>query len=321
MIAAIAIVCLTPWVALNLHVFGDLTPGARGARITDTAPQPFVASFVPLDIAVFILSYWAGGPWGTLPFAGALAVLGGLIALMAPAGIIKELRSRTGAVAIGPLVVATATVVSMCGLALSLPITGHFEFVAPGRYAYPVLPAAASLCALGLCAVVTGALARRLVAAAYGALAAVMLVTGPVSVPPAAVGLVAPPSSARIVDVQAADEQDGFAIRVDRVALDETAHATWIEVSATNSGSAEAEWGVVPVATANGAVARGEYPKSTQLPGDVDPGGAVSGWIYVPLDPSAVRAGGSLTLRFENVAVNNYRTVRNFDLSVRLAGI
>jgi hypothetical protein len=320
LICLIAVACLAPWFALNLHIFNGLTPGARVARISDSVPKPFSAGFVLLDIAVFVLTYWAGEPWGVLPFAGALAVLGGLIALMALAGIIKQLRSRTNAVRSGPLAVAIASVAVMVGLTLFLPATGGFEFVAPGRYAYPALPAAASLCALGLCTVVAGAGARRLVVAAYGALSIVMLAAGAVSGPPEAAGSGTPPPTARILAVQAAGQRNGFAIRVDQLALDDAAHAIWVEVSVTNSGSSEAEWGVVPLATTNNEVVSGDYSRSTQLPGDIEPGSTVTGWLYIPLDPSRLRATGSVTLRFVDVASNDYRAVGDIDLFLRLAG-
>lgn len=77
----------------------------------------------------------------------------------------------------------------------------------------------------------------------------------------------------------------------------------WIHVTASNSGAVEAEWNPTPVA----AGVTADYARSTHLPGDIDPGATVSGWIYIPVQ---TRPGGQpVAVRFRDVAVDNYRTV------------
>jgi hypothetical protein len=105
------------------------------------------------------------------------------------------------------------------------------------------------------------------------------------------------------------------------VALDAAARVTWIEVSATNEGRTEAEWGVVPVVSVDGVIAYGDYWRSTRLPGDIDPGQTVTGWVLVPLDPSHIRAQSSLTVRFPDVAMNSYQTVGDIELRASLTGV
>lgn len=316
---AIAIVCLAPWFLLNLHDYGTPLRSARVARLSDAVPGQLNGPFVVLDVAVFVLTYWTGEPWGALPLAAPLAVLGALIAMAVPVGIVKLLRNRgtTGSKAVVWVVVAAAA--GMVGLALFLPASGSFEFVAAGRYAYPALPAAAALGAIGICTVLRNHLAQRVAVAIYAALAVLALGLGALGLPtPPQPGAGVPPSDATFESVNVSGHMQSVNITIDRVALDRTGKATWFEVAVSNAGPEEAEWTVPPVVSAGSTGAIGEYVKSTHLPGDIDAGQTVSGWLYVPLDPAAIDGARSLHLRFVDVALGDYQTIGDVDLAVPL---
>src|SRR6267142_4508632 len=314
---AIAVLCLSPWFFLNLQKYGGVMPGVHSGRLSDALPGPLTPAFIPLDIAVFHLTYWTGEPWGALPLAGVMVVLGGLIALMALAGVVRLLRSRALPVPHGPLAVAAAALAGLIALSLLLPATVGFEFSGPGRYAYPALPAAATLCAIGVVAVLPNAFARRTLVAAYAVLAVAMLAGGAAGLPPRPdAGARTPPALARTMQVSASGQLAGVTITVDRVALDPDAKAMWFAVSVTNSGPDEAEWTVPPAVSEGEVAAAGQYLKSTQMPGDIDPGQTLKGWLYVPLDPAALRAGGTLQLRFRDVAADGYRTVGDIVIAI-----
>jgi hypothetical protein len=66
--------------------------------------------------------------------------------------------------------------------------------------------------------------------------------------------------------------------------------------------------------------AAGQYLKSTQMPGDIDPGQTQKGWLYVPLDPSELRSGRTLQLTFRDVAVDGYRTVGDIVIAIPVDG-
>jgi hypothetical protein len=307
---------------VNLQNYGALTPGALAARVSDALPGPPTASFVALDLAVFVLTYWTGEPWGALPLAAPFAVLGGLIAFMAPVGVVKLLRTPARSAVRGPVVAATLAVLGMIAVSLLLPVTASYEFVGPGRYVYPALPAVAATCAIGMFAVLPNAVARRGVAAVYATLAVIILAGGAAGLPGApGPGTGAPAADARIVGVAASGTMQGMSIRVDRVALDPGARATWLEVTVSNSGPDEAEWTVSPIVFRGDVIANGDYLKSTHLPGDIDAGQTVTGWLFIPIDPAGIAAGESLHVRFPDVTADGYRNVGDIDLEIPLAGV
>ena len=316
---AIAVACLGPWFLINVHNYGALTPGALASKVSDALPGPLTAAFAALDLAVFELTYWTGEPWGALPFSALLAVIGGLIALMAPVAVIKLLRAHAPSAARAPLAVASLAVLGMIGVALLLPVTASFEFVGPGRYVYPALPATAAIFALGICTVLPTARTQSALAAVYAAVAVFMLGAGAAGLPAApSAGTGNPPPEATTFSVAASGERQGVSIRVDRIALDPVARATWLDVSVSNSGPDEAEWSVFPVVSARGVIANGNYAKSTHLPGDLDAGQTVAGWLFIPIDPAILHSGDALHVRFPDVTADGYRTVGNVELVIPL---
>jgi hypothetical protein len=311
-----------PWFVLNLHLYGGLTPGARALRLGDGLPGSLTPEFVVADVTTFLITWWSGEPWGTLPLALPFVLFGVLIALMAPVAVNKLLRDQAGSRAQGRLVVATAAVVGMMAAALSLPAISQFSFVGHGRFAYPAVSAAAVLLALGLSEVVTRAFIRRSVAAAYALVVVVMLVVGAANFharPRLEPGPGVPSADARMVSVSASGQLEGVTINVDHIAFDYGAKAIWFEVTATNRSSARVDWPVVPLAYGDGAALNVDYLRSTHMPGDIDPGQSVKGWLRVDFDPARVHSNDEVLLRFPDVAADHYRTVADIDIRVSLS--
>jgi len=317
--AAVAAACLLPWFLINSHVYGAFLPYVHTDRLAGSLPTPFTPPFVLVDVAVFFLSFWSGEPLGSVPLAGPFVVVCGLVALVAAAGLIGLLRRRPLAVPAGPLVVASVAVCGLVGITLLLPAGAGFEFTGPGRYAYPALPAIAALTGLGIHSAIPNPVARRAFTAFYGLAAVVVLAAVAAGLPnDKQPGSGAPPADARIEAVSATNNLGGTVIRIDGVALDDAAKGTWIRVTVANSGSDEAEWTVAPVVSVGDLVAVGDYLRSTHLPGDVDSGQTVTGWLFVPLDPVNLHVGQLLHVRFPDVAIDGYRTVGDVDLDFPL---
>jgi hypothetical protein len=317
-LVTVAVACLIPWFMINLHLYGVPLPGQHADRLTDALPMSPALTWALLDVGVFNLTYWTGEPFGSLPFAAQFTIFGLLLALMAVAGIVWLVRTRSKQVASGPLWVAIVATMGLVGLALVLPATAGFVYAAPGRYAWAALPAAAALCGLGIATVLRNTVARRTLGTLYGVAAAgLLLLYAGVPVGEAA-GPGAPPAGAAERQVSAQGEMAGVVLSIDQIAMDPSAHALWVAVTATNSGPTEAEWTPAPVASAGSAIAYGDYLRSTHLPGDLDPGQTVAGWLFIPIDPAKLHAGDSLRLRFPAVAVDRYRTVADIEVVVQL---
>jgi len=87
----------------------------------------------------------------------------------------------------------------------------------------------------------------------------------------------------------------------------------------TNSSPVEVDWPMVPVASVGNVVFNVEYLKSTPLPGDIDAGQSVTGWLFVAVDPAQLHVSDHVLLRFQDVAVDNYRTVQDVDVLVDIS--
>jgi len=316
---AVAVACLLLWFLINTHVYGVYVPSARTNRLSGMLPMSFQPAFVGFELAFFVISYWSGEPLGELPMAAPFVALSCLLSLIAVAGLVKLLNPF--AIPAGPLVVAAAAVCGMAAAALLLPATAGFEFAGPGRYAYTALPAGAALFGLGIYSAMARGFARWTLSGLYAAAAIGIVVAAalwPAAGPVPGPGR--PPSDARLIDATGSGALQGVAIRVDRIALDPARNATWFEVTITNSGSGEVEWSVTPIVSAGGVTAHGDYMHSTHMPGDIDAGQSATGWVLVQLDPASVRRGGSVRLRFPDVALDGYVVVEDVVFDVKVAG-
>jgi len=110
----------------------------------------------------------------------------------------------------------------------------------------------------------------------------------------------------------------GFSITIDSVALDPARKGTWFHVTVENSGPDEAEWSPAPAVSTGSEIAYGDYSKSTPLPGDVEPGQKLTGWLFVALDPDLMHRGEAVRLRFAGVAVNGYSAVGDVLIDVNV---
>ena len=304
--SAVAAACLVPWFAINYLNYGAISPLGLTSRLTQTLPMPVTPALLGVDVAFFLLTYWTGEPLGALPFAAPFVVLASLTALMAAAGVAVAVRRLESSH--GQLLMAIAATGGIVVLTLFLPSASGFDFLGPGRYAYPALPATGALMALGIDSALRRAYARRALSGFYGLTAAAILVGGALGLgaeasPP---GSGVPPTSADVVTSGATGQLEFVSIEVDRVALDGAGRATWLHVNVTNAGSTEVEWNPAPTISVGGETRAADYARSTHLAGDVESGQSISGWIYVPV---GVHRGDAIELRFSNVALDGYRKV------------
>ncbi len=305
----VTLACLAVWFAINLHLYGVPVPSLRTNRLSIVPPLPFDVRFIPFELAFFVVTYWSGEPLGVLPFATAFVALGAALTLIAAAGLVR-LRGSGGVV----LVCLTA-LAGMAAVALVLPATAAFQFAGPGRYEYAALPATAALLAAGLVLAIPPELPRLTLASMYGFLAAVLLVGGAAGAgsQPEPGGARVPPPGSPLVTSSTRAAFGGVSIGVEGVAFDASNHGTWLAVSATNRSASEAEWSPVPAVHSGSQSVAADYARSTQLPGDLEPGQSVSGWVYVPAE---FGRGQVLRVVFSGVATAGYQAVGDVTLEV-----
>lgn len=304
---------LLPWLAVNHALYGSIFRGARISRLTPTLPEPFSLHFIPFDALFFTLSYWGGDPLGSLPLASGVIVLGTLLVLIATFGVARVAVAGKTDPAFAIALIAVAAVV---GLALALPATTGYQFAAPGRYALPGLAAIAPLTVIGISWALPRVFAVRYLAGLYALVAVTALISEMVPQPALESGPQAPPASARLETAGVAGYVGGLILSVDQVAVDQSANALWLGVTLRNSGAGEAEWSGTAMVTGSGGTAWSDYATSTHLPADIDPGQTVTGWLKVPLGSIGAGPGRELSLRFPDVAADNYRVVEDVDLRV-----
>ena len=304
--------CVTPWLLFNLQTYGDPIGATRIGHLFSALPLPVTPAFMVVDAAFFVVTFWGGEPLDALPEASAVIAIGVLVAVIAAFGLVLGRRL----VARPPLVVYLVAVGGLVTVAFILP--GASLASSHGRYLYPGVPAVAALMSSGLFLAVSNHLVRRAILGIYAASAVVAMGSGVVAwvAPVSEPSIGSPPASATVTSVDVDGTAQGFSIRIDRVATDAADRSIWLHVSATNDGFEEIDWTVTPTVTAGPASATADYRRSTKLPGDVDPGHTVDGWIFTPLDPDVTRPGSTLVVRFPDVAPASYRSVTDIVLVV-----
>ena len=92
----------------------------------------------------------------------------------------------------------------------------------------------------------------------------------------------------------------------------------WIDVRAENSGSGPIDWSPAPEVQRSGNVlAVADYSRSSQLPGTLEAGQVVAGWLR--LGPAThIRGHPSVAVVFRDVAENGYRQIGDLVLVSQL---
>lgn len=260
----------------------------------------------------------ASAPWLTIALSAsvALGVIGALLAVFSGVGLWRASRVPSPQV---PLhrptlaVLATATAGIFVAAVLT-PLLLQVEILVPGRYLYPALPAIAALLVAGLAVELKPGPTR----AAIAVLAALSIVV-------LAVFMAQPPSGPRgpgrplNAATQTRSDQGTFgSLTVNAVSCAGDATGSWVEVTAVNVGSSALDWVPAPIVSAHGAVlATSDYRRSTQIPGTLEAGESVTGWLWLA-DHATLGGSRAVTLTFPGVALDSYHRIGNLELATTL---
>jgi hypothetical protein len=330
---------VSPWLLTNLLRFGTLT---QYSAVTAwwPAPPPADAGFLALSTLKMVSTFLvdvpygvlASAPWLTIALSAsvALGVIGAVLAVFSGVGLWHAARDReshlpsthrgegqgeglTPGVRIHrpPLAILATATAGIFVVAVLTPLVEQLAILVPGRYLYPALPAITALLVAGLAVELKPGPTRAAVAL-LGALSIVVLtvfMAQPLSGPQG-------PGYPRTASTQARSDQGTFgSLTVTAVSCAADSTGLWIQVTALNAGSGAIDWLPAPVVSARGTViTASDYRRSTQLPGTLEAGESVTGWLWLG-DTAAFGGTTTVTLTFPAVALDSYHRIGDLQLT------
>lgn len=315
---------VSPWLLTNLVRFGSLTPRSAEAAWWPVQPLSTDPGFWALSTLRMVSTFLVDVPYGVLPSAPwltialsaslALGVIGALLAVFSAIGLWRAARDRESPISRPALaVLATATAGITLAAVLS-PLLLQVAIEVPGRYLYPALPAIAALLVTGLVVELKPAPTRAAIAvlAALSIVVLAVFLTSPVSGPQG-------PGHPVNASTQARSDQGSFGpLTVSALSCAGDSTGSWIRVTALNAGSGPIDWMPAPAVSAHGTVlATSDYRRSTQLPGTLEAGESVTGWLWLG-DRQALGGARAVTLTFPGVAVDSYHRIGDLELTTNL---
>ena len=332
--AVVSTAVVSPWLLTNLIKFGSLTQLSAEAAWWPAPPPSADPGFWALSTVKMVSTFLVDVPYGVLPTATwlnialtatlALSVIGTLLAVFAAVGLWRVARSPSphrgegwgeGRRSKPTLAVLATATLGITVAAVLTPLLVRLAVLVPGRYLYPALPVIAALLVAGL--------AVELKPAATKAAVAVLVV---LSVLVLAVFLAQPlsgpqgPGQPLNASTQLRSDQGSlwlFTVTAEKCASDPST-GVWMQVTALNGGSGTADWLPAPIVSAHGAtLAASDYRRSTQLPGTLQAGESVTGWLWLG-DRGALAGAGTITLTFPGVALDSYHQVGDLTVMTTL---
>ncbi len=308
--AAVTAIVVAPWVLINEHVYGKALPPHDFMSAVFLVPKlsPAVARG---DVGHALQTYFTGEPVGVMPLANPVIEFAGFWILAACLGLVLLPIARRPFTP-GTLLVLAIAVGGEMALGIVMPVFSQVGGFTPGRYLYPIAPAAATLLAAGTWSLLPIPPARAsMVICMVGVTAASVSAflhgfTGDRQVlekhytPPPSAGV---PVNARgtFGDVQ---------VLVDRFVDDSANGNVWIHVVVDNPTAKSIEWWPRPDIKLDGApMTRTDYGRSQPLPETVEPGQHDDVWLVAPL--SGHGPFHRMDVIFEVVAAHDYRMFGN----------
>jgi hypothetical protein len=316
---------VSPWLVTNLVRFGSLTQLSAEATWWPVPPPTADPGFWALSTLKMVSTFLVDVPYGVLPSAPwltialsatlALSVIGALLAVFSAVGLWRAARDPGSPVSRPTLAVLATGTAGITAAAILTPLLVQLAVLVPGRYLYPALPAIAALLGAGLVVelkpAVTGTAVTALAALSVVVLA--VFLAQPMSGPQGPGHPVGDSSHLR-------SDQGAFGpltVTVGNCSSDPST-GIWVQVTAVNSGPGPLDWMPAPVVSANGTIlATSDYRRSTQLPGTMEAGESVTGWLWLA-DRATLGGTRSATLTFPGVAYDSYHQVGDLQVMTEL---
>ncbi len=308
--AALALAVLTPWLALNLAVYGHPVPTREVDQLLGSffGENVITPRLVATSFKNGYATFWSGEPWDSLPIVRPLTALALLWCLAAMVGIQRMLRAP-GSRAMTAVV--TAISVGTAVWAFVAMLLSHIGGYMPGRYVYPALVAIAVVLVHGGAAAFGPGRLRALAVAGFAGYVAIAGAdiagyAGGLSSVERHPSLV-PPAAGREQAVAATGSMGPVTVTFDRVVRDAAQRRIYAHLRVVNGGDSTMEWWPVAVLAYPGQpVINSDYPEGDRLPEQMPAGTVKEGWVVFDQVPAAALSG-SLQLGFLGVASGGYR--------------
>ena len=308
--AGVAGVVVAPWVFVNERLYGHAVPPHSFMSAVFLAPKMSLR-VARGDVVHALGTYWGGEPAGVLPLGDPVLQYALFWTLAACAGLALVVFSSRP-FATGTLLVLATAIAGEAVLAGVMPVFSQVGGLTPGRYLYPIAPAAATLLVAGTWTLMPIPPARAsvvlcMVGVALASISAFLHgYTGDRAV--LAKHYQPPPNQG--VPVTAHGTIAGVRVKVDRFVDDSTSGSVWIHVVVDNPTSKPIEWWPRPdVILDGGPQTRTDYGRSQPLPETVQPGQHDDVWLVAPVTkPGPYHR---LDLLFEAIAAYDYRLYGN----------
>lgn len=307
---------VAPWLVLNTVRFGTLTQMSSSFAWSPFPPPPNDLTWWALSAIELAGGYFAGEPFGVVPGTFWVSAAWMLMAVFAAAGIVRVATGRVGGGDRRVLAILLTAEIPAVLTAAAFPALSGVQVQQLGRYAYVALPAALALFAVGLVAEL-----RRggFALVATGVLAVVSIVAMTAFLARPTPGPIGPghPITAVSTPLSAQASFGTLSVALISCAADQSGDL-WIDVRAENSGSSPIDWSPAPEVQRSGSVvAVADYSRSSQLPGTLEAGQVVAGWLR--LGPANhIRGDAQVAVVFRDVAENGYHQVGDLGLVTTL---
>jgi hypothetical protein len=314
-----------PWLVTNLVRFGSMSQLSAEATWWPVPPPTADPGFWALSSVKMISTFLVDVPYGVLPSAPwltialaatlALSLIGAVVAVFAAVGLWRVASNSRSPVNRPTLAILATATAGITVAAVLIPVFVQLAVLVPGRYLYPAMPAISAL-------LVTGLVAELKQGASQGAVAVLTALSIVVLAVFLAQPMSGPQGPGHPVNDQSRlrSDQGSFGpltVTVEECAGDSST-GVWVQVTAVNTGQGSVDWVPAPVVSAHGAIlTTSDYRRSTQLPGTLQAGQTVTGWLWLG-DPGALSGTRSATLTFPGVAFDSYHQIGDLQVMTEL---
>ena len=294
----VAAVVVLPWAISNVAIYGEVITTKEQLAMSAFPQRTSALDFWSVSTLHSFVTFWSGDPFLALATAVPIALLAAFLCGLVIAGLMRAPRT-------GDLMVIVLAAVGAVLVSITSPVLAAFN--APGRLAYAGITAVTALVAYGLWLELGSWRLRRAAVALFAVLSILGLAVF-IYPQPAAPSGPGHPAIAANTPLDISGSFGRVSIDLQSCAVDQD-HNLWLGLLIENFGTSPAEWSQSAEVQSGGeTLATTDYSRSTPFSMALPPGLQQSGWLWVGPE-SRLTGRDSLTVRFKNIAADDYRAI------------